>query len=58
MFYTAIRDKNIMFKKKNCLANFSHILDHLKIVVFQNDVFGPSTILFYASTPNFHVQEK
>ena len=39
-------------------ANFSHILGHLKIVVFQNDVFGPSKILFYATNSNFHVHEK
>ena len=44
--------------KKFCLANFSPILGHVKIVVFQKDVFGPSKILFYATTPNFQVQEK
>ena len=27
-----------MFSKNFCLANFSPILGHLKIVVFQNDV--------------------
>ena len=47
-----------MFSKNFCSANFSPILGHLKIVVFQNDVFGPSKILFYATTPNFQVQEK
>ena len=53
MFYTAIQDNNIMFPKNLCLANFSHILGHLKIVVFKNYVFGPSKIHFYATTPNF-----
>ena len=41
---------NNIFNNKNKLQlkfyvrqiNFSHILGHLKIVVFQNDVFGPS----------------
>ena len=58
IFFFAIQDKNKMFFKNFCLANFSPILGHLKIVGFQNDVFGPSKILFYATTPNFQVQEK
>ena len=58
MFSFAIQDENKMLCKNFCVANFSHILGHLKIVVFQNDVFGPSKILFYATTPNFQVQEK
>ena len=58
MFYTAIQDNNIMFPKDLCLANFSHILGHLKIFVSQNIVFGPLKIFFYAKTPNFHVHEK
>ena len=45
MFFIAIQDKNKMFSKKFCLANFRHILGHMTIVVFQNDVFGPSKIL-------------
>ena len=47
-----------MFSENVCEANFSHILGRLKIVVFQSDVFGPSKILFYATTSNFQVQEK
>jgi len=46
MFSFAIQDKNKMLCKNFCLANFSHILGHLKIFVFQNNVFGPSKILF------------
>ena len=47
-----------MCLKNFCSANFSPILGRLKIIVFQNDVFRPSKILFYATTPNFQVQEK
>ena len=54
----AIQNENILLYKIFCLANFSHILGHLKIVVFQNDVFGPSKILFYATNSDFHVHEK
>ena len=32
--------KNINFSKTFCLPSFSHILGHLKIIAFQNDVFG------------------
>ena len=34
-----------------CEANFSPNLGHIKIVVFQNEVFGPSKLLFYARNP-------
>ena len=58
MFSFATQDENKMLFKNFCVVNFSHILGYLKIVVFQNNVFGPSKILFYAKTPNFHVHEK
>ena len=58
MFSFAIQDQNKMLYKKFCVANFSHILGHLKIFVFQNDVFEQSKILFYATNSNFHVHEK
>ena len=47
MFFTDLQCKNIIFSENFCSENFSHILGRLKIVVFQNDVFGPSKILFY-----------
>ena len=47
-----------MFSKNFCLANFSPILGHLKIVVFQNDVFGPSKILFLCYNPKFSSTRK
>ena len=58
MFSFAIQDENKMLCKNFCVVNFSHILGHLKIVVFQNNVFGLSKILFYAKTQNYHVHEK
>ena len=56
MFSSALQDKNIM-SENFCSANFFHILGHRTIVVFQNDVFGPSKVLLYATIPNFHVHE-
>ena len=51
--FSAIQDKTKMFSENFCLANFSPILGHPKIVIFQNDVFGPSKILFLCYSPNF-----
>ena len=46
MFYTAIQDKNIMFSTNVCFANFSHILCHLKIVVFKTTLLESQKYFF------------
>ena len=46
VFFSAKQDKNIMFSENFCSANFSHILGHLKTVVFQNDVFNRQKYFF------------
>ena len=58
MFFTAIQDKNIMFSENFCSANFSHILGHLRIFDIQNDILGPTKILFYATKPNVKKKKK
>ena len=40
------------------MAKFSHILGHLKIIVFKNDIYGPSKIILYTMNPNFHVHQE
>ena len=47
MFSFVIQDENKMLCQKNFFANFSHILGHQKIFVFQNNVFGPSKQRFW-----------